>query len=197
VQSVLADFVHHIVHVLVNERLPSPSNDPLPGGQDSIKLKELMDLYTHLSNKVLELESEVVDIKSSSTERIEKLEGKVAKLEEENRVLKELHNVYSKADTAVPIVAKEKSFKQGRIIAAMYEDDVDEEELAEVEEVIEVVKAAKLMTEVVTTAGATTTAEAPKVSVLRRRMGVIIQDPEETTSTVVMHSKVQSKDKGK
>nr|GEV59040.1 hypothetical protein [Tanacetum cinerariifolium] len=26
-------------------RLPSPSNDLLPGGKDSLKLKELMDLY--------------------------------------------------------------------------------------------------------------------------------------------------------
>nr|GFA09048.1 hypothetical protein [Tanacetum cinerariifolium] len=96
-------------------RLPSPYNDPLPAGRDSMKLKELMDLCTHLSNKVLELDSEIIDIKSSSKERIEKLKGEVAKQ--------------------------------------------------------------------------TTTVEAPKVSVPRRRRGVIIQDPEETTSTVVMHSK--------
>nr|GFA66530.1 hypothetical protein [Tanacetum cinerariifolium] len=36
-----------------------------------------------------------------------------------------------------------------------------------------------------------------KVSVPRKRRGVVIQDPEETTSTVVVHSEVQSKDKGK
>nr|GEZ24974.1 synaptobrevin, longin-like domain protein [Tanacetum cinerariifolium] len=138
-------------------RLPSPSNDPIPAGQDK---------------------------------RIEKLKGRVAKLEEENRVFKELH---PKADTAAHVVDKEKSFKHGRIIAEIDEDDVDEEEPAEVEEVLEVVKAAKLMIEVI----ATTMAKAPKVSVIRRRMGVIIQDPEETTSIVVMHLKVQSKDKGK
>nr|GFC13956.1 hypothetical protein [Tanacetum cinerariifolium] len=46
-------------------------------------------------------------------------------------------------------------------------------------------------TEVVTIAGATTTAKAPKVSVPRRRRGVIIQDPEETTSTVIKHSKIK------
>nr|GEU48405.1 hypothetical protein [Tanacetum cinerariifolium] len=83
----------------------------------AIKEIELMVLCTHLSNKVIELKSEVIDIKSSSKERIEKLEGKVAKLEEENKVLKELHSVYSKADTAAPVVDKEKSFKQERIIA--------------------------------------------------------------------------------
>nr|GEU36597.1 hypothetical protein [Tanacetum cinerariifolium] len=174
-------------------KLPSPSNDPLPGGKDSIKLKELMDLCTHLSNKVLELERG-------------------------ERVLKDLHSVHSKVDNVVPVVEKEKSFKQERIIADLDEDveinleeaqakpyrmdlkhqekvlsmqDVDDEEPGEVEEVIKVVKAAKLMTEVVTTA------EATKVSVPRRRRGVVIKDPKETTSIVVIHSEVQSKDKGK
>nr|GEW05406.1 hypothetical protein [Tanacetum cinerariifolium] len=184
-------------------------------GKDSMKLKELMDLCTHLSNKVLELESEVIDIKSSYKERIKKLKGRVDRLEEENRVLKDLYSVYSKVDTAALVVEKEKSFKQGRIIAdieinleeaqaKLYRidlehlekvlsiQDVDDEEPADVEEVLEVVKAAKLMTEV-----GTTTAEATKVSVPRRRRGVFIQDPEETTSTVVVHLKVQSRDKGK
>nr|GEX69010.1 hypothetical protein [Tanacetum cinerariifolium] len=103
-------------------RLPLPSNDPLPGGKDSLKLKELMDLCTHLSNKVLELESEVIDIKSTYKERIEKLEGRVDRLDEENMVLKELHSVYSKDNTAAPVVEKEKSFKQERIITNIDED---------------------------------------------------------------------------
>nr|GFB10382.1 hypothetical protein [Tanacetum cinerariifolium] len=198
--------------------LPSPSNDPLPGGEDSLKLKELIDLCTHLSNKCLELKSEVINIKSTYKERIEKLKYKVDRLEEENKVLMELYSVHSKVDTAAPIMEKEKSFKQVRIIAYIDEDvginmeeaqsklhkidlehpkkvfsmqDVDDEEPADVEEVLEVVKAAKLMTEVVTTA------KAIKVSVPRRIRGFVIQDPEETTSTVVMHSEVQSKDKGK
>nr|GEX55488.1 hypothetical protein [Tanacetum cinerariifolium] len=185
-------------------QLPSPSNDSLPGGNDSLKLKELMELCTHMSNKVLELESSVTDIKSTYKERIEKLEGRVNRLEEENRVLKELHSVHSKVDTAAPVVEKEKSFKQMRIITDIDEDveinleeaqakpyrmdlehpekvlsmqDVDDEEPAEVEEVLEVVTATKLITEVVPTAGATTTAEATKVSVPRRRKGILIEEP--------------------
>nr|GEV61845.1 putative ribonuclease H-like domain-containing protein [Tanacetum cinerariifolium] len=138
-------------------KLPLPSNDPLPGGKDSLKIRELMDLCTHLSNKVLELESEVIEIKSTYRERIEKLEGRVDRLEEENKVSKELYSVYSKVDIVAPIVEKEKSFKRERIIADINED----------------------------------------VSVLRRRRGVVIQDPEETTSTIVVHLEVQSKDKGK
>nr|GEZ52008.1 putative mitochondrial protein [Tanacetum cinerariifolium] len=136
-------------------KLSSPSNDPLPG----------------------ELESKVIDIKSTSKEKIEKLEGRVAKLEEENRAQAKLYKIHLKHPEKV-----------------LSMQVVDEEEPAKVEEVV---KAAKLMTEVVTTVGATTTADAPKVSVLRKRRGVIIQDPEETTSTIVMNSKGQSKDKEK
>nr|GEU84543.1 ribonuclease H-like domain-containing protein [Tanacetum cinerariifolium] len=177
-------------------RLPSPSNDSLPGGKDSLKLKELMDLCTHLSNKVLELESQVIDIKSTYKDMIEKLKGRVDRLKEENGVLKELYSVYSKVDTAAP-VAKPYRMDLEHPEKVLSMSDVDDEEPAEVEEVLEVVTAAKLITKVVTTAGATTTAKATKVSVPRRRMGVVIQDLEETTSIVVLHSEVQSKDKGK
>nr|GFA29733.1 hypothetical protein [Tanacetum cinerariifolium] len=178
---------------LPEHRLPSPSNDLLPGGQDSMKLKELMDLCTHLSNKVLELKSEVIDIKSSSKESIEKLEGKVAKLEEENKIFKELHSVHSKADTIAPIVDKEKSFKQGRIIAEIDEDvEINLEEAQAKLYKIDLEHPEKVLS-----MQDVDKEEPAEVSVLRRRRGVIIQDPEETTSTVAMHSKVKSKDKRK
>nr|GEU54298.1 ribonuclease H-like domain, reverse transcriptase, RNA-dependent DNA polymerase [Tanacetum cinerariifolium] len=131
------------------------------------------------------------------------------------------HQLPSPSTDPIPTAKDKKSFKQGRMIADMDEDveeaqakaynldlqhaekvlsmhDIDEEDLAEVEEVLEVVKAAKLMTEVVTTAQpATTVAQVPKASAPRRRRGVIIQDPKETMASVIMHSEVQSKDKGK
>nr|GEW17981.1 hypothetical protein [Tanacetum cinerariifolium] len=68
--------------------------------------------------------------------------------------------------------------------------DTDEAEPAEVKEVIEVVNAAKLMTNVVTTAATTiTAAQVLKLSALRRMRGVVIQDPEETaTASVIVHS---------
>nr|GEV08973.1 hypothetical protein [Tanacetum cinerariifolium] len=77
--------------------------------------------------------------------------------------------------------------------------DTDEAEPAEVEEVLEVVTAAKLMIEVVTTAAPiTTAAQVPKASAPRKRRGVVIQDPEEIAATSVnVHSEVWSKDKGK
>nr|GEY61002.1 hypothetical protein [Tanacetum cinerariifolium] len=76
---------------------------------------------------------------------------------------------------------------QGRI-------DTDEAEPSEVEEVLEVITDAKLMTEVVTTAAPiTTAAQVQKVSAPRRRMGIVIQDPEETTSAlVIVHSELEA-----
>nr|GEY71857.1 hypothetical protein [Tanacetum cinerariifolium] len=59
--------------------------------------------------------------------------------------------------------------------------DTDEANPAEVEEVLEVVIAARLMTKVVTTA-----AQVPKASALRKRRGVVIQDPEETAAASII-----------
>nr|GEU91045.1 hypothetical protein [Tanacetum cinerariifolium] len=186
-------------------QLPSPTNDPiLDADKDSLTLQDLMDLCTRLSNKVMDLEKE------------------------ENRPLKEKSFKTTQVDTATPVENIEKSFKQGRRIEDMDEDvavyleeaqakaynldlqhakkvlsmqDIDEEEPAEVEEVLEVVKATKLFRMVVTIAEPTTTttaAQVPKASSLRRRRGVIIQDPEETaTSLLIVYTEVKPKDKGK
>nr|GEU44523.1 hypothetical protein [Tanacetum cinerariifolium] len=227
-----------------------------------------MDLCTHLSNKVLELESEVIDIKFTYKERIEKLEGGVDRLEEENKVLKELHSVHSKVDTIALVVENEKSFKQGRIIADIDEDlgnmshhkDIYDDPsftkkvFANMERVgtgfsrvvtplfdnmlVPAAKKVGLIQDDVQSISIPTEpstskpfkkhkpkkqqTQAPKVpplepspkhmlpspsndplpsaikvNVPRRRRGVVIQDLEEITSTVVVHSEVQSKDKGK
>nr|GEX46354.1 uncharacterized mitochondrial protein AtMg00810-like [Tanacetum cinerariifolium] len=174
----------------VKHNLPSPSHDPLPSGDDILKLKELMDFCTNLSNKVLDLESEVIGINYTYQARIEKLESRVERLEEKNRVLKELKVVHSTVDSDEPVMEKERSSKQERKIADIDADveinlekaqamsynfdldhqekvlimmDVNDEEPADVEKVLKVVKAANLITEVVTTAGET------KVNVPRKR----------------------------
>nr|GEU76110.1 Gag-Pol polyprotein [Tanacetum cinerariifolium] len=68
-------------------------------------------------------------------------------------------------------------------------DNIDEEEPAKVEKVLEVVTAANLISELVTTAEpTTTTTQVPKVSAPRRRRGVVIQDPKETSASVIMHT---------
>nr|GEY17498.1 hypothetical protein [Tanacetum cinerariifolium] len=88
-------------------------------------------------------------------------------------------------------------------------DDVDIEP-AELQEVVEVVTTAKLITKVVTAASATITIAAPQLttvaaptltttlSAARRRKGVVIRDHEETaTPSTIIHSEAKSKDKGK
>nr|GEZ11438.1 hypothetical protein [Tanacetum cinerariifolium] len=176
--------------------------------KDSLKLKELMDLCTNLSNKFLDLKSEVIDIKSTYKSRIEKLESRVERLEEKNGVLKGLKGVHSTVDSNEPVMKKEKSFKQGRKIADIDANveinlekvqaeaynldldhqekvlsmlDVNDEEPTGVEEVLELVKAAKLITEVVTTAG----------------VDVNVVSVQDTPITAAKATKVQAKDKGK
>nr|GEW66460.1 hypothetical protein [Tanacetum cinerariifolium]GEZ91290.1 hypothetical protein [Tanacetum cinerariifolium] len=136
-----------VVTPLFNNMLPLPYNDPLPGGKDRLELKELIDLCTHLSNKVLELESEVINIKSTYKERIEKLEGRV------DRIIEDI-------DEDVEINLEEAQAKPYRM---------DSEHL-----------------------------EKQQRPVFQGEEGVfVIQNLEETTSTVVVHLEVQSKDKGK
>nr|GEV11996.1 hypothetical protein [Tanacetum cinerariifolium] len=97
-------------------------------------------------------------------------------------------------------IAKLDADKDVTLVDAEEEMDVAiQGEPAEVEEVIEVVIAAKLIPEVVTTAATTITiAQVPKASAPRRRKGVVIHDPEETaTSSIIVHSKVKYNDKGK
>nr|GEY44132.1 hypothetical protein [Tanacetum cinerariifolium] len=170
-------------------QLPSPSNDPiLDADKDSLTLQELMELCIRFSNKILALESEVIDNKSSFTDRIQKLEDRVDQLEEENRALKEKSFKTTQVDKAAPAKAYNLDLQHAKKVLSM--QDIDEEEPAKVEEVLEVVKAAKLFTEVATTAEPTTTTadQVPKVSALRRRRGVVIQDPEETTSSLIVHA---------
>nr|GEW29036.1 copia protein [Tanacetum cinerariifolium] len=140
---------------------------------------------------------------------------RVDKLEEENKVLKELMGVHSKVDSDEPIMEKEKSSKQERKIAYIDADveinlekaqdeaynldldhqekvlsmlDFNDEEPYDVEEVLEVFTTAKLITKVVTTAKDNVIAASVEVPKPRKRMGVIIQDPKETT-TVTMQPK--------
>nr|GEX01304.1 putative ribonuclease H-like domain-containing protein [Tanacetum cinerariifolium] len=95
------------------------------------------------------------------------------------------------------------------VVDAAIEENTDDDEVepVELQEVVEVVTIAKLMTEVVTAASATITAAATLITVAaittapsatRRRKGVVIRDPEETaTPSIIIHSEPKSKDKGK
>nr|GEX66075.1 hypothetical protein [Tanacetum cinerariifolium] len=98
------------------EHVPTPSNDPLPSGEDRMKLKELMGLCTNLSNKVLDLDNEVIKMKSSHNAKIEELESRVEKLEEENmsltKELKSFNTMVESLTIKETVVDKEESSKQ-------------------------------------------------------------------------------------
>nr|GEW01097.1 hypothetical protein [Tanacetum cinerariifolium] len=92
-------------------------------------------------------------------------------------------------------------------VLSMQDDKVD---LFKLQEVVEVVTTAKLITEVVTAASAIITAAALQLtfaiaptlttapSATRRRKRVVIRDPEETaTPSTIIHFEAKSKDKGK
>nr|GEZ13001.1 hypothetical protein [Tanacetum cinerariifolium] len=61
------------------ERVHTPSHDPLPSGDDRLQLNELMDICIKVSNRVLSLEqtktNQVAEIKKLK-KRVKKLEGK-------------------------------------------------------------------------------------------------------------------------
>nr|GEV09009.1 ribonuclease H-like domain-containing protein [Tanacetum cinerariifolium] len=176
--------------------IPSLSNDPIPDADKaSLKFQELMDLCTRLSNKVLDLESEVIDIKSSFIDKIEKHEDRVHKIIQKGRMIADM-------DEDVEVNLEEAQAKTYNLDLqhskkVLNMQDIDEEEPAKAEQVLKVVTSAKLITEVVTTTEPTIAAQVPKASSPRRRRGIVIQDPEETAASVIVHIEVQPKDKGK
>nr|GEW10304.1 hypothetical protein [Tanacetum cinerariifolium] len=163
-----------------NVPLPSPSYDPLPSGEDSVKLKELMDLCTNLSNKVLALESDVIVIKSTYKAKIEKLERRVERLEEENKVIDA--NVEINLEKVQAEAYNLDLDHQEKVLSMLDFNDEDPADVEKSDTPITIAEATKV------------TVEVPKP---RKRRGVIIQDPEETTITVTVQPKVQAKDKGK
>nr|GEY31031.1 hypothetical protein [Tanacetum cinerariifolium] len=170
-----------ITETNTEEHVPTPSNDPLPSGEDRMQLKELMELCINLSNKVHDLENEVIEMKSSHKVKIEELKSSVEKLEEKNMSLtKELKsfNARVKSPTIKEIVMdKEELSKQGRKIVDidadaefnmenMYNLDMAHEEIVlsmqdvpdanvkeVVEEVVELIEIAKSIVDEVSTAG--------------------------------------------
>nr|GEY37984.1 hypothetical protein [Tanacetum cinerariifolium] len=173
-------------------------------------LNTFLNTCTTLTQQVTNLEQD----KIAQVIEITKLKQRVKRLKKKRHFkslgLKRLKKVGTtqrvESSTNTVMDDQEDASKQGgKLLNLEHADKVlsmqetDEADPAEVEEVIEVVTAAKLMTEVVTTAATTIiAAPVPKASAPRRRRGVIIQDPEEAaTVLVIMQSEVMSKDKGK
>nr|GEV05871.1 hypothetical protein [Tanacetum cinerariifolium] len=167
-------------------------------------LQEALDACAALTRKVEHLEYDKV----AQALEITKLKRRVKKLEKENmgRIIDELDK-----DDAVSLMYDKDEDKK--------EEKAKEDEPAKVQEVVDVVTTAKLITEVVTAASetvtdastiifavepqvpaATITATPVKVGAApsRRRKGIVIRDPEkESTTSLIISADTKSKDKGK
>ncbi|GJT93584.1 hypothetical protein Tco_1082429 [Tanacetum coccineum] len=184
---------------VLDENVPTTSNDPLLSGEDRLKLTELMDLCTNLQKNVLDLEK----ANTAQDSEIASLKKKVKKLERRNKSrtsgLKRLRKVglarrVESFDEA-SLGDQEDASKQGRRIAdidddaevtlidettgrnddnLMFDTGVLDEQEVEVEKTLIEIKAAK-----------------PKVR------GVMIQEPSEFTTTTKPAASKPSHDKGK
>nr|GEW42289.1 hypothetical protein [Tanacetum cinerariifolium] len=165
----------------IEDHVSTTSNDPLPSAKDRMQPKELMDLCTNLSNKVLNLKNKVIEMKSYHKEKIIELKSRVEKLEEENRSLtKKLKIFNTRVESSTikeTVVDKEESSKQRRKIADINADaevnlenvynldmahediilsmqDVTDADVKEVaEEMVKVTTTAKIIVDEVSTAG--------------------------------------------
>nr|GEY10083.1 hypothetical protein [Tanacetum cinerariifolium] len=199
-------------------------------------LHNLLDTCTTLTRRVENLEQD----KIAQALEITKLKQRVKKLERRNKLkvsklgrLKKVgttqrvdtsDDTVMDDDVAIDAGIKKSTDVQGRQAESqtqIYKIDLehadkvlsmqdDEVEPAKLQEVVEVVTSAKLITEVVTAGSATITVVAPQLttvaaptlttapSAARRRKGVVIRDPEETTTpSTIIHTEPKSKDKGK
>ncbi|GJZ98958.1 hypothetical protein Tco_0671509 [Tanacetum coccineum] len=183
------------------EHVPTHSNDPLLSGEDRLKLNELMELCTNLSQRVLDLEN----TKTSQAVEITKLKERVKKLERRNKSrtpgLKRLRKVGRSAQVVSSKdegVLDEQEVEVEKVVSTAEVTTVSAttttvDELTLAQTLIEI-KAAK--PKAVTTAATTTTTAVTRP----KARGVVVQEPSEftkTTSPSQLSQLPQAKDKGK
>ncbi|GJS79960.1 hypothetical protein Tco_0729841 [Tanacetum coccineum] len=135
------------------ESVPTHSNDPLLSGEDRMKLNKLMELYTTLSQRVLDVENP----KTSQAVEITKSNERVKKIERRNK------------SRTLGLKRLRKVGRTSRIDSSKDEGVLDEQEV-EVEKTLIEIKAAK--PKAVTTAATTTTTAVTRP----KARGVVVQD---------------------
>nr|GEX05973.1 ribonuclease H-like domain, reverse transcriptase, RNA-dependent DNA polymerase [Tanacetum cinerariifolium] len=203
---------------------PSPQHQSQPSQDARISidlLYNLLETCKTLTKRVENLEHD----KIAQALEITKLKQRVKKLERRNKLKVSTLRRLKKVGTAQRVDTSDDTVlddgRQAESQAQIYQINLehankvlsmqdDKVEPSELQEVVEVVTTAKLITEVVTAASATITAAAPQLTITvapilttapsaaRRRNGVVIRDPKEVaTPSTIIHSKAKSKDKGK
>ncbi|GKA93906.1 hypothetical protein Tco_0815892 [Tanacetum coccineum] len=203
----LSGLIKHVTNDTKNvASVPTYSNDPLLSGEDRLKLNELMELCTSLSQRVLDLEktktSQVIEI-TELKKRVKKLEGKRKSkplgMKRLFKIGRSTQVVYSEDEgilngeevfTERDVVEKEVSTTKV-VIDSATTTTVDELTLAQT--LIEI-KEAKPKAITTTATITTTTVTRPKAR------GVVVQEPSgftTTTSPSQPSQLPQAKDKGK
>nr|GEU68904.1 hypothetical protein [Tanacetum cinerariifolium] len=193
---------------------PLPQSQPPPHAQPQTAnfpmslLQEVLDACAALTRRVEHMEYDKV----AQALEITKLKRRVKKLEKANKVKGRMIDDLDR-DTCVALMddkEEEKKVEEAKVLS-MHEDEI------EVQEVVDVVTTAKLITKVVTAASesvnaasitivaaepqvpaATITAALVRVAAAstRRRKRVVIRDPKEESTTIIP-ADTKSKDKGK
>ncbi|GKA37108.1 hypothetical protein Tco_0723673 [Tanacetum coccineum] len=181
------------------EHVPIHSNDPLVSGEDRLQLKELLELCTKLSERVLDLEN----TKTSQAVEITKLKERVKKLEKRNKSRTPGHKRLRKVGRTARIESsedeglgdQEDASKQGRKITdldadakvtlvdeaqgrnddnLMFDTGVLDEQEVEVEKVVSTAE--------VTTASAITTTTVDELTLAQTLIVIKVAKPKPVTT---------------
>nr|GFB45449.1 hypothetical protein [Tanacetum cinerariifolium] len=127
------------------EHVLTHSNDPLPSGEDRMQLKELMDLCTNLSNKVLDLENK---LKIFNT-RVESsaIKETVVDKDESSKQRRKIIDIDADAEVNLENVYN-LDMAHEETVLSMQDVDVQSERIDVVKEVVEVKEVAEEMVEV-------------------------------------------------
>nr|GEX41816.1 retrovirus-related Pol polyprotein from transposon TNT 1-94 [Tanacetum cinerariifolium] len=195
---------------------PSPQHQPQPSQDAGISidlLQNLLDTCTTLTRRKLEKRNKASKLqrlkKVGTSQRIETSDDTI--MDDVSKQGRMIADMDADVDVTLKDIAKDVALdaeiEESANVLSMQDDEVEPFEL---QEVVEVVTTAKLITEVVTAASVTIIADAPQLttaaaptlnttpSAARRRKGVVTRDPEETaTPSTIIYSEAKSKDKGK
>ncbi|GKB24120.1 hypothetical protein Tco_0863521, partial [Tanacetum coccineum] len=183
------------------ENVSKHSNDPLLSGEDSMQLKELMELCTNIQQRVIDLET----TKTTQGSEITSLKRRVKKLEKKNKLRTHKLKILYKAGLSRRV----KSSDEASLGVLNDEEVFARQDMAEKE--VSTADPVTTAGEVVTTANVEVSTTSQTVATITnveltlaqtlaklksarpKTKGVVMQDPSESTTTTT----IPSKDKGK
>ncbi|GJW14477.1 hypothetical protein Tco_0018610 [Tanacetum coccineum] len=165
--------------------LNSPNDPPLSrfntlgSGEDRLKLKELIDLYTKMSDKVLALET----TKTAQAKEIASLKKRVKKLERKRKSKTPGMNLFKIGTSRRRSLGEEDASKQGRNLkqgkqSSIFEESDFDDEVNTASALVTTVGISVSTTEPITTASTLMKMRSEKSKVI----GLVMQEPSETAT---------------